>query len=199
MIRKSVLTLLVIFGLYSKAYAEDQKLSIVPFDVLYHGSPNPQIEILEPRQLNVRDNDEGAVIFASPSIKVASCFLFPWDDSWVNMNISSEYNNKADFTVTMVISNYAEFTKRDKGGAIYLVPIKDFIYDENKGLGLHEWTNKNKMTSYGKILFTSSLEAMKKSGVKVYFVSPKQFEHYLKLPGGKQQAFLNKINQTSSN
>lgn len=199
MIRKSVLTLLVIFSLYSKAYAEHQKLSIVPFDVLYHGSPNSTIEVLEPFQINMRDNNEGAVIFASPSIKVASCFLVSWDDSWVNMNISSEDNNEADFTVTMIISSHAEFTKRDKGGAIYLVPVKDFIFDENKGLRLHEWTNKNEVTPYGKILFPSSLEAMKKTGVKVYFVSSEQFEHYLKLPGEEQRAFLNEINQTSSN
>lgn len=190
--------LIIFFATTLSNIAYSQKYNSVASDVLYHGSPNSQIEVLEPRQLNVRDNAEGAVIFASPSIKVASCFLFSWDDSWVNMTISSD-DNKDDFTVIIVISSYAEFVKRDKGGAIYLVPVKDFIFDENKGLGLHEWTNKNKVTPYGKILFKSSLEAMRKMGVKVYFANPEQFKDYLKLPGDKRQAFLNKINQSSSN
>ena len=192
MIRKFALIIFIASSLCNLAYSQEYKSNA--FDVLYHGSPNSNIEILEPRQLNVRDNAEGAVIFASSSIKVASCFLFPWDDTWVNMSVSND--GKDDFKVTLVISDHAEFVKRDKGGAIYLVPSKDFIFDKNKGLGIYEWISKNKTIPYGKIIFSSSSEAMKKLGVKVYFVSPKQFEDYLELPGEKQQPFLNAINQS---
>lgn len=43
-----------------------------PIDVLYHGSINSKIKVLESQQEYVRDLAEGAVIFATPSIKIAS-------------------------------------------------------------------------------------------------------------------------------
>ena len=191
MIRCFKLIIFVVLNLCNEAYSLNH--ASIPTDVLYHGSSNSMIEVLEPRQSHVRDNTEGEVIFASPSIKIASCFLFRWDDSWVNLTISSNDEDKSDFTVRMIISDRKEFNKRDRGGSIYLLPAENFTFEEDKGLGVYEWTSQDKTIPYGKIVFSSSLDAMTKLGVKVYFVTSEQFETYLKLSGEKQEAFLNKL------
>ena len=160
---------------------------LAPIDVLYHGSPNPNIRIFEPRAENIRHPDEGNVVFASPSIRFASCYLFRWDDSWVHQFIGDNGD------IYMVIANISRFRENDKGGSIYLMPIKGFVHEKDKGLGVYEWTNKSAVTPYGKINFLSALGAMKEFGVKVYFIDDEQFRGYLGLDGAKQESFLHEL------
>jgi hypothetical protein len=164
-----------------------------PIDVVYHGSPNRNITTFEPRVEQVRDKNEGALIFATPSIQRASCYLFRWDDSWVNQSVDWNNDNKADFQFNMVISDDKRFKKLDKGGAIYLLPVKSFTYDEQKGLGIYEWTSRDKVKPFTKLDFPSALEAMKNFGVKIYFLNKGEFKTYKALSGEEQVKFLSKF------
>ncbi|MBP6104650.1 MAG: hypothetical protein KA508_06300 [Gammaproteobacteria bacterium] len=162
-----------------------------PVDVVYHGSPNTSIKIFEPKSEHVRDLREGPVVFATPSIRFSSCYLFRWDDSWVHQSISWE-NNKAD-KIHMVISDRKRFEKLDSGGSIYLLPSDTFTFNKDKELRFYEWTSKVAVAPFAKIYFTSTLEAMKTFGVMVYFLDEVQFKLYLALSGSAQEEFLTKF------
>lgn len=159
-----------------------------PIDVLYHGSNNSNIKVLEPRNIYFRDKNEGSVIFASPSIRVASCFLFKWDDSWVDLSVSLGSTNV--YEVTMIILDKNRFKKEDKGGSIYILPVQGFSFDKNKGMGIHEWISRVSVKPLAQITFSSSLNAMLDMGVKVYFLEPEQFQHYRLLSNIEQEKFL---------
>jgi len=157
-------------------------------DVLYHGSPHSDITILDPRVGHVRDNKGSTVVFATPSIRLASCYLFRWDDSWVHQFIST--NDDGSYEVYMVISGRKRFDDNDSGGAIYLLPSKGFYFEKKKGLGIYEMFSRYKVMPSAEIRFVSALDAMKKFGVKVFFVSPEQLKVFLKLGGYEKEKFL---------
>lgn len=97
-------------------------------DVLYHGSANSNIKVFEPRNNHIRDKEEGPVVFATSSLKLASCYLFSWDDSWVHQSISWKDGNIADYQVIMVIA--------DKKGSIKKMMEEQFTYCLHKDLVL---------------------------------------------------------------
>jgi hypothetical protein len=139
----------------------------------------------------VRDKNEGAVVFATPSIKLASCYLFRWDDSWVHQFISNKDNGS--YEVFMVISDRKRFNAEDMGGAIYLLPPISFHSDEEKGLGIYEMVSNRSVVPYAHINFESALSTMQKFGVQVYFVNPTEFKAFLKSKGDEQQKFLDSL------
>jgi hypothetical protein len=189
-----VLTVVLLISGLAFLYIPPHKQKIpqgfAPVDVLYHGSTNSNIKVFEPRSEHIRDTDEGPVVFATPSLKLASCYLFRWDDSWVHQSISLKDDNIADYQVIMVISDKKRFNKEDKGGSVYLLPSEGFSFEEYKGLGIYEWINKGFVTPNLKIDFPSALVAMETLGVKVYFVEQEQFQHYLSLLGDDKKQFL---------
>lgn len=172
---------------------ESKNINYAHTDVLFYGSMHNEIEVLEPQSKNIRDKNEGPVIFATPSIKLASSFLFRWDDSWVHCCVSTNNLPKNEYRVIMVISDKERFLESDKGGSIYLLPSKNFEFDPLKGLGKYEYTSKEHVKPFAKLYFSSAMEAMKNFGVEVYFVSKKQFSYYLKLSGAEQEDFLEKL------
>lgn len=161
-------------------------------DVLYHGSTSQNIKVLKPQINHFRDKHEGALIFATPSFRLASCYLFSWDDSWVHQEVSYKNHNKANYEVTIVISDKERFIKEDKGGSIYILPAAGFEFDD-KGLGIYEWASKKQVQPLTQINFASSLDAMQKMGVRVYFVDEDQFQEYLDLSGDEREKFLDKL------
>lgn len=100
-----------------------------PVDVLYHSSTNGDIKVFEPRNNDFRDKEEGLMVFATPSLKLASCYLFVWDDSWVHQRLSWKDGKMADYQVSMVISDKKRFDNEGSGGAIYILPSKRFVFD----------------------------------------------------------------------
>ncbi len=167
----------------------------VPIDVVFHGSPNNNISIILPAVEHIRNGKEGPVVFATPSIALASCYLFRWDDSWVHQFISD--NSQTGYEVYMIIGNKEKFYKLNNGGTIYLLPIHSFTFNKvNKklGLGIYEYTSKESITPFTKIRFTSPLHAMKLFGVKVYFLNDAQFSSYLKFNFTEREKFLERFN-----
>lgn len=130
--------------------------------ILYHASPNKNINIFEPRNEHVRDIDEGPVVFATPHKDLAACFLFKNDDSWVNI---SRFN---DIQV-IIISDRARFEQEDQGGAIYELPNDTFVH-EIRGGAKDEWTSRVSVKPANATKYKSALETMLELGVQVYFV-----------------------------
>lgn len=62
--------------LYIPSHKQKIPQGFAPVDVLYHGSTNSNIKVFEPRNNHIRDKEEGPVVFATPSLKLASCYLF---------------------------------------------------------------------------------------------------------------------------
>lgn len=60
----------------------------------------------------------------------------------------------------MVISDKARFEKENHAGAIYILPMQDFKYDEIKGFGIYEWTSKKSVKPWVQISFSSALDAV---------------------------------------
>lgn len=192
----SVILLGIVLALYSIFQDQSFAQVLVPADVLYHGSTNRNIKVFEPRADSVRDKNEGPVVFATPSLKLASCYLFKWDDSWVDQPTPMPDGDKTDYQVVMVISDKSRFKKEDKGGSIYILPAHGFKFDESKGLGIYEGINRAKVTPISQLNFSSGLEAMQQLGVQVHFVSREQFRHYLSLSSEEQKKFLLQLKET---
>ncbi len=136
--------------------------------ILYHASSNRDIEIFEPRNEHVRDASEGPVVFATPYIESAACFIVKTDDSWTQ---KSAFND----VQTMIISDKKRFRDIDKGGAIYELPSDNFV-NEIRGGASDEWTSRESIKPIDKIVFDSGREAMLKYGVQVYFVDKSTFK-----------------------
>ena len=141
--------------------------------VLYHASPNKNIEVFEPRANGVRDKSEGPVIFATPDKVFSSIFLVKTDGSWAK--ISRWTSNGLTTPWSLIVKGKRRFVRKDKGGAIYHLSPESFNFDPSKGVGESEWTSRNEVRSIKKDVYDSGLRAMINHGVEVYFVSRKVF------------------------
>lgn len=139
--------------------------------VLYHASRFSGIKEFVPNRVNYRDEDEGAVIFATPSKAIASAFLVKGhEDNWMQIGFYE------DIPVVVINANREEFIKNDKGGVMYAFPSDTFDYDPNKGMGDNEWTSRKSVKPLSELRYTSALDAMIENGVQVYFVDKKTFD-----------------------
>ena len=137
--------------------------------VLYHASPNKDLTALSARAESVRDPSEGPVVFGTPDIAYASCFLVSGSsDSWTKISRwSASPDSRGPWN--FICSDRERFTKEDKGGTIYKLSPEGFETDPNKGTGLSEWTSKTGATPVGRIDYDSAFGAMLENGVQVRF------------------------------
>jgi len=138
--------------------------------VLYHASPNRNIDRFEPRQESVRDPEEGPVIFASPDEAYVSMFIIRAGDDWTRRGRFG-----ADEPWHMIISDEKRFRAEDKGGAIYHLSSASFHSDPERNMPGIEWASKEPVEPTGKEEYDSALSAMLGHGVEVYFVTPEVF------------------------
>jgi hypothetical protein len=144
--------------------------------VLYHSSPIPDIEDVEPKQRKTRDPNEGPKIFATPDKRLATIFMTPTDGSWV----ASGLHNNIPY---IVISDKDKYLQLDRGGVIYYLPVETFEVDIEKGLREYEWTSSVPVKPLAKENYSSTFKAMIAAGVQVYFVDTETFEKMADLPG----------------
>ncbi|XVN42246.1 MAG: hypothetical protein RCG15_06970 [Candidatus Rickettsia vulgarisii] len=83
----------------------------------------------------------------------------------MHQSIFYNHGNERDYQVIMVIADKVRFENENHGGSIYILPARDFCFDESKGLGIYEWTSKQIVDPILQINFDSSLDAMQKLGV----------------------------------
>lgn len=137
--------------------------------VLYHATQSADIERFEPRSIKRRERDDSPMVFATPDKTIAAAFLFPWDDSWVQMGTIED-------EPYMVISDEEKFRSLDTGGYIYSLPSDTFDTDMEKGLRSLEYTSGEAVEPIDKEFHSSALEAMIHAGMKVYFVDKQIFD-----------------------
>lgn len=142
---------------------------------LYHASSKKNLIIVKPYKKSYRDLKEGPLVFATPDMAYACCFLVPTNDSWTRISRFGK-----DSSWNMIISDKNRFLKSDKGGAIYFLPVRKFSCDLNKGTKESEWTSKAPVKPIKKIIYESGLVAMLKNGVRVFFVSSNIFRQIKK-------------------
>lgn len=140
--------------------------------VLYHASPNKNLEVLEKRAESVRDESEGPVVFASSDKAGVTKFLVSSNDSWTKKGRFGgiHYN---------IISDRQRYEKEDKGGAIYHLSSDTFELDETRGGGKDEWTSRISVKPVNKEEYESGLQAQLDNGVQVFFVDKKTFENII--------------------
>ena len=136
--------------------------------ILYHASQAADIERLEPRSVSRREQGGFPAVFASPNKAIATTFLFPWDDTWVQ---SGAFDDEPH----IVISDEERFRQVDTGGYVYSLPGDTFVTDTEKGLGTLEYASDETVETIDSEYFPSALDAMIDAGVKVYFVDKETF------------------------
>ena len=153
---------------------QESKVEIEKPEVLYHASSSKDIEEFEPREESVRDPNEGPVVFATPDMAYASCFIVPSNDNWSQKSIFRTQSGET--THVVIISDKERFQELDKGGAIYSLPSDKFETDLEKNMKDREWVSKEPIKPSGKIEYKTGLQAMLENGVQVYFVDRDTFE-----------------------
>ena len=129
--------------------------------VLYHGSSNTDIEVLEPQRRSYRHPHEGSRVFATPDLALATIF----------MSQSGKHSGYfEDVPYVVIVEDRETFIEKDGGGVIYVLPAEDFSCKPDKGLGVYEWTCEINVTPKEKIQYPSVLDAMIEKGIQVYFV-----------------------------
>ena len=151
--------------------------------VLYHASPNRNLQTIEPRRESVRDKDEGPVVFATHDEACATLFLVNTSDSWT-------FKGRINGIHHHIISDRKRFEEMDKGGSIYEVPSDDFERKINHGWQSLEWTSTKPVNPIRKTDYSSGLDAMIDKGVQVYFVDKETFDQRLKNRGRRNFDFL---------
>lgn len=145
-------------------------MSLAKPAVLYHASQNRNVTVFEPRAETIRDPNEGPVVFATPDIRYASCFLVKTDDSWTTIS-----NWGPNHPWAFICSDKQRFTQADKGGAIYTLPSETFDFDPEAANLPMEMVSKVSVKPTASETYESGLEAMLKYDVQVFFVTKEEF------------------------
>ncbi|MDD3773555.1 MAG: hypothetical protein PHC38_13005 [Weeksellaceae bacterium] len=155
-----------------------EKIERPPF--LYHASPNRNIKKFKPRAKNIRNQEEGPVVFATPDLALATAFLVSGtNDSWTQIG-------KINGVSYIAISDKEYFTKCDKGGSIYKFSSDSFTCHSDKGMGENEWVSNDPVVPIEKTDVNSALEAMIDNGVQVYFIDKKDFNELVRAETDKE-------------
>lgn len=128
---------------------------------LYHGSAHKNTEKIEPRNVSVRDENEGPVVFATQELGLATIFMAKG---------ITESGKFGDVSYAVIVNTKENYIKDDTGGHVYVVPSDSFENNPDIGLGEYEWTSKEAVVPVDKIEYPSKLQAMLNNGVQVYFI-----------------------------
>lgn len=82
---------------------------------------------------------------------------------------------KTDKPRIVICSSPENYLPNDKGGAIYTVPANTFKQSPQEGLEDSEMVSGVSVKPISKKVYTTSLDAMKKMGITIYFVDENKF------------------------
>ncbi len=136
---------------------------------LFHASPSTNVVEFEPRNEHPRYPGEPSAIFATPHQELAAMFLSP-------RNIRTEIGVYGDRYAIFINCSLKEYSKQDKGGAIYTLPADTFETDTIHGMGSVEWYSRVPVKPITKVKYQTSLDAMDEFKVDRFFVDGDTFE-----------------------
>ncbi len=133
--------------------------------ILYHASPNNNIEIFEPRVGKRPHNfNEGPVLFATDDFAFATHFLVNTKSTWTADGVLNGVHY-------YIACDQKRFMASDIGGTIYTLPSESFW-----PLKHLEWYSKSSVKPINKKYFPSGLQCMIQNKVQVYFVDLPTFQ-----------------------
>lgn len=140
--------------------------------VLYHSSPNKHLTKIHPQKTLSNDVFIGNFVFATSDIKLAAMYLATKGNATL-MNV------KAKKPIIVICNNPKDYIDNDKGGAIYTVPASTFVKSPQEGLRDSEVVSSVTVIPIDKQVYASSLDAMQKMGITVYFVKDSVFNEII--------------------
>lgn len=147
--------------------------------VLYHASQKNSLKLIMPQPTRSNNMMIGDYVFATSSLLLAKMYL-----ANKGLCVLMEPDIKAPTIV--ICSDAKSYKKNDKGGTIYELDNKTFIDSPQKELSSYEKVSTVPIAPIGKKTYKSSLDAMQKSGIKVYFVDEAEFNSLIKNPKQKE-------------
>jgi len=138
--------------------------------ILYHASPEKNLELIEPRPTLSNDKYIGDYVFATANRLLAVMYLatkgvatlMDVENSWI-----------------AICCNEGEYIANDKGGAIYTLPMNSFIETPQTSLNDYEFVSTRAVRPTSKIEYTSTLQAMIDGDITVFFVDEPTFNDLL--------------------
>jgi len=163
-------------GVVSWIVFDRQRTFPVKASIVYHGSKNIELITIKSMGIKKQNSQDAPRLYASPSKAVASVFIVPWDDSWAYFGKFSQ-----EEPYSFVCGDKNKFFEMDKGGAIYTLDAKSFVW-RNKGLRENECWISQDVVPLDKIILKSALDAMIENGVRVFFVDNETWQKIKKSP-----------------
>ncbi|MBT7706520.1 hypothetical protein HN747_03660 [archaeon] len=124
----------------------------------FHGSPEGNIKVLEPRAITRRSDQTKPRVYASPEIGIAAVMLISWDDS------IASFGRKNNGPWTLEILEKGKF--KDTDGWIYTLDHKGVILVEDGELEVYFEESKQMIN---KIYVPSALKFAIKHGIEVKY------------------------------
>lgn len=147
--------------------------------VLYHASTNKNLELIKPKPTLSKDKFIGDFVFATKDKILATMYL-------ATKGYATLLGPRDTPPNIVICADEKEYLKNDKGGAIYELPSDSFKDSPQKGLTDFELVSKSAVTPLSKVVYESSLEAMKKLGIEIRFVDQRTFDSLVNSPNQKE-------------
>lgn len=141
--------------------------------VLYHASPDKSLTIINPRKTLSKNDYIGDYVFATSNKKLAVMYL-------ATKGNATYMEPQAKQPYIVISSDSNKYLATDRGGAVYSVSANSFEKTPQTGLEDYEMVTKNSVKPIGKEVYKTSVEAMRKYGIEIYFVDWPKFNEIIK-------------------
>jgi hypothetical protein len=135
--------------------------------VLYHGSPNKDIEEFEPRGNSHRD--EPPAVYATPEKYLATIYMHK-STGMVG------FAGKSLVPYAVLFGPREEVMGLDQGGSLYVFSSDSFEPNPKGGHGEREWAAHVPVKPVSKEEFPSIIEEVMKEGMQVYVVDRNMYQ-----------------------
>lgn len=152
--------------------------------VLYHGSPDKNIQEFEPRQTTFNHSEKGDFVIATPVFANALPYLFSGYIDGKKILWNSGSFGEGDIYVVLPVSKEI-FLQNDHGGAIYEISPESFNSNEQRKE--YEWYSTEPVKPLKSIVFDSVYDEWQKNNIKSYFLTEEQFLKFRSIETGKQK------------
>ena len=142
----------------------------------FHGSKNPDLTLLEPREVGKRSETDGPLVFATNFIGLAASFIMSTrDDACIKSGF--DFHNPQQKPI-VIFKNKNVIVNNDCGGAIYVCnPNLDWQISLDKGFGINECTCNKNVDIIGRIPVKFAIEEMYKGGIEIFIADDESFRY----------------------
>lgn len=136
---------------------------------VYHASPDSSLKAIAPKRTMSKDVYIGDFVFATTDKKLAAMYL-------ATRGVATLMHHASDTPFIVMSSSSGEYLQSDAGGAIYTLPGATFEPTPQHELSESEMVSRVMIEPLHKEVYKTSIEAMKRHGITIYFVDQPTFE-----------------------